>query len=73
MSNEMRAFVEALRKACTAMAEMSDIWQMLEGHEDDIVQNLSGWQGAFNHSLDEIPFMMVASLQELEEKLERYK
>ena len=72
MTNEMKAFVESLKQACSAMQDMSNIWDMLEGHEDDIVQNLSGWAVAFDQSLDEVPFTMFAILSELEEKLERY-
>ena len=72
MTNEMKGFLEAFNNACHAMRVLSEFVGMLEGHEYDIVDNLSGWQNTFSESLEEVPFSMLATYEELKEKLERY-
>ena len=67
MTHEMEEFIEALREACTAMAVLSLRWDALDDTNDEVVQKLEGWQDAFLVSMDEVPFIMHATLDELEE------
>ena len=73
VANDMQEFIEALKKASSAVLEMSMRWDELSRANNDIVQELSGWSEAFNLSLDEVPYTMWAMVEELEEITEGAK
>jgi hypothetical protein len=64
----MEEFIEAMKKASSALSEMSEKWSQLSNHDDNRVQSLSGWGEAFNVSLDEVPFYMWSMIDKLEEE-----
>ena len=62
----MKEFIESVKKASNAMAELCHRWQDLNEFENDRVQELKQWGEGFNVSLDEIPFLLWAVINELE-------
>jgi len=62
----MEQFIYAVKEACSALALMSEEWSKLSNEDNQIVQGLRQWGEAFNVSVDEVPFILWAVVDELE-------
>jgi hypothetical protein len=64
----MNEFMELLLKAADAMNRMSECWVGLSDEDQDTLNSFSKeWGEGFNCPIDEVPFVMWAIFDKLEE------
>jgi|688.fasta_scaffold180547_7 hypothetical protein len=63
----MKEFIELLLKASDAMNRMSECWVNLSNEDQDTLNSFKEWNEGFNCPLDEVPLILWAIVDKLEE------
>lgn len=63
----MKEFMELLLKASDAIHRMSECWVGLSDEDQDTLNSFKEWSEGFNCPIDEVPFVMWAIFDKLEE------